>query len=621
MKVVHSLAPLPSQFSDSHKATGNGYGYLSSYPTLVLGLADLHELLELISEHLDVETPFVFSNGDRQETLITLFALSAKLVAHSAKLGATPPGVSPLFGPLLFGLGALPSDLISVSSSSIYPSAVPPPSAITSSSSTSTIPDRTFFESTYTSYLRSVHATEHCLLSFIRWQDTPTSLGGGGSGAGVLAIADLLGSGGFRNREQHSLGLRKGAQTIRVLPVRRTVPVYDRDLVRSSAKWGLPSYAAVEGGGFNSLPGNKEWGRMSPPVQVSQGNIISNGGCRDKGRGGKMPVRYSDSYRKKMNIPPGVEPRSSPYALPLSALPSSSSSYSFSFHSSSPVSSSPTSPSTSHPSAQSSRFKTLADAHWGQFESPGLLSPPSSSARGSRDIESAPKFDHTESARRTQRGIRDSVDWGEFVNGGFDLSEQRRSGGESPVALSSSTNSSHLNNNGYGYDYGAGDDPDKSYVGADGRLIDVGEFTLDTGLDAALQFNLSEFGIIGSGKDRDKDGKEGKEVRGEREKPLLVSLAFFCLFSHPLPFLLPLPCDPFSSFLSADSLLFTSSTIKRIIERTIPRKPLPPFTYDSTPLLLPGSETLIEAAFVDVWTDLVSWGLPSQGWGLFLNKA
>ncbi|KAJ3925324.1 MAG: hypothetical protein NXY57DRAFT_1071756 [Lentinula lateritia] len=118
---------------------------------------------------------------------------------------------------------------------------------------------------------------------------------------------------------------------------------------------------------------------------------------------------------------------------------------------------------------------------------------------------------------------------------------------------------------GRSYGYGAGDDPDKSYVGEDGRFTNVGEFTLDTGLDAAWQFNLSEFGIIMSGKDRDKDWKE---VRGERERTIIgVSLG----------------------------------------KRLKKKKPLPPFTYNSTPFLLPGSEMLIKAAFVDVWTDLVIW--------------
>ncbi|KAJ3991087.1 hypothetical protein F5050DRAFT_1581999, partial [Lentinula boryana] len=242
-----------------------------------------------------------------RDTLLTLLALLAKLVAHSAKSGVTPPGLSPLFGPLLFGLGPLPTELIS-------------------SSSTVTTPDPTSFESTYTAYLRSVHATEHCLFAFIRWQDTPPSQGGGGFGgvggvpgrlkewikdyprtlsghSRVLAIADLLQSGGRRSKDQHSLGPRKGAKTVRVLAVRRTVPAYDADLVRSSARWGLPSYAATGGAGLssNSLPGNKEWGRINPPVQVHQGG---------KGKGGRMAARYSESYRKKMNIPPGVEPGS-----------------------------------------------------------------------------------------------------------------------------------------------------------------------------------------------------------------------------------------------------------------------------------------------------------------------
>ncbi|KAJ4481278.1 hypothetical protein J3R30DRAFT_2428301 [Lentinula aciculospora] len=746
----------------SSGSSSPGYGFLSMYPTLILGIDDLHELVQLVSKYLDVETPFVFSNGattaeggasvaidldagrvkrlidkyvgyllsksakasksgqvidfddearfagphelgmllrwglarvvrietssspnptsptqtsgnrslcrglipylaylnwakqesvfsypsthfgslldtrtrisvpvktrdefgieelvwkedykevmppSLKETLLTLFALLAKLVAHSAKSGATPPGLSPLFGPLLFGLGPLPSD--SISSSSLSPS-----SSTHSPTPTPTTPDPTSFESTYTSYLRSVHATEHCLLSFIRWQDTPSSLGGGGSGTGgvpgrlkewikdyprtlsghtrVLAIAELLGSGGYRNQEQHSLGPRKGVKTLRVLAVRRTVPVYDRDLVRSSARWGLSSYAA---GGLseNGLPRNKEWGRIAPPVQVQQGS-------GDKGKAGKMSPKYSESYRKRMNIPPGVEPGSSPYAPPLSSLSSSTSSYSSSFsfsssyaspsspltrstsrtstysftETSSPTSSSPTSPSTSHPSSQS-RFRTLTDAHWGAFESSGFLSPPSISSRGGKDIDSALKFDLTESARkaRTARRGRESVNWGDFVNGGFDLGESR-SGGANPLSLS--TSSSSTSNYGYGYENGG--DPSKSYVGADGRLTDVGEFALDTGLDAALQFNFSEFGILHSRKVLGDKDKEGKGERGERERTITgVSLG------------------------------------KRLKKK---EKPLPPFTYDSTPLLLPGSETLIEAAFVDVFTDLVSWGFAELGLG------
>ncbi|KAJ3911227.1 hypothetical protein F5877DRAFT_73351 [Lentinula edodes] len=318
MKAVHSLVPSQSSADSpsSHGATGNTYGYLFSYPTLVLSLPDLRELVQLISEHLDIETPFVFSNGgstvsqggrgvpvaidldvgmwiqERQkheskeerrfddeaqfagphelgmllrwglarviwiessslphstttpqnpatphnrtltrglipdlaylnwekqerllsyplthfsglldtwtrisvpvkvidefgaeetlwrdeykevilmvlkETLITLFALLAKLelrlhFLHTIVVWVGGPAWRPHFTVSLFRI-----------------SYCPPPSAIPSSS-TLTTPDPTSFESTYTAYLRSVHATEHYLLSFIQWQDTPTSLGGG----------------------------------------------------------------------------------------------------------------------------------------------------------------------------------------------------------------------------------------------------------------------------------------------------------------------------------------------------------------------------------------------------------------------------------------------------------
>ncbi|KAH7880217.1 uncharacterized protein C8R40DRAFT_1165123 [Lentinula edodes] len=236
-----------------------------------------------------------------------------------------------------------------------------------------------------------------------------------------------------------------------------------------------------------------------------------------------------------MNIPPGVEPGSSPHAPPLSSLSSSSSSYSSYSSYSYASTSSPLMRSTSSnvflPGLQSSYnivsyiafylpsffshpnskpYQMLIGVNSSHLVSFRLLVQPREAAEISRVHSNLILLKVHEKAGQLKEESEI------FVNGGFDLSDQRRSGGVSPVALLSSTNSSHLNNNGYGY--GAGYDPDKSYIRrGNGRLTDVREFALDTGLDAALQFDLSEFGIIGSGKDRDKDGKE---VRGERERTI-----------------------------------------------------------------------------------------------------
>ncbi|KAF9074560.1 hypothetical protein BDP27DRAFT_138567 [Rhodocollybia butyracea] len=502
-------------------------------------------------------------------TLLTLFGLLARLVAHSAKSGITPPALSPLFGPLLFGLG--PLDI---------------PEHI--------IEDPASFNSIYTSYLRSVHATEHLLLSFIRWQDTPSTLGGGSvngtnvptrlkewirdypralSGhAKVLSLADSLGS---STQSMPDLGLRKGAKTIRVLSARRTVPTYDRDLVRSSARWALPSSQGM-------LADSREWGRICPlssPADIKD----SRGGA-----GERLPARYSESYRKKMNIPLGVEPGSSPYAPSLSSSTSSSSysSYSvslspltrstsatsaYSYSEGSPGSSGPNTPTSPSTSQTSSRFKTLTDAQWGLFESSGFSSP-SIAARGktTRDINSALRFDLTESARKARIGQREreSVSWGDFMEAGFDRDMDQNA----PLGLPSSTSSKGLV---YGESYvkeggktrdrkGAPRAVGAGYVGlgADGKLTDVGDFVLDTGLDAALQFNLSDFGILGSTKMSAERGLTGNE----RERTL-------------------------------------SAMGKRLKRK---EKPLPTFTHSTAPIL--GSESLIEAAFLDVWVDLVSWG-------------
>ena len=69
--------------------------------------------------------------------LTGLFTLLSRFTAHSASSGHTPPTLSPLFGPLLFGLG----------------------------------PSTLNFHHAYMYYLRATTATEHLILAFIRWQD------------------------------------------------------------------------------------------------------------------------------------------------------------------------------------------------------------------------------------------------------------------------------------------------------------------------------------------------------------------------------------------------------------------------------------------------------------------
>ena len=76
--------------------------------------------------------------------LVGLFTLLSRFIAHSASSGHTPPTLSPLFGPLLFGLG----------------------------------PSTLNFHHTYLYYLGTTTATEHLILAFIRWQDAKASIAG-----------------------------------------------------------------------------------------------------------------------------------------------------------------------------------------------------------------------------------------------------------------------------------------------------------------------------------------------------------------------------------------------------------------------------------------------------------
>src|SRR5258708_1759165 len=70
--------------------------------------------------------------------LASLFDLLSRFAANAVSSGLTPVALASLFGPLLFGLGSSASA----------------------------------FTNAYTAYLRASHASEHLLLSFIRWQET-----------------------------------------------------------------------------------------------------------------------------------------------------------------------------------------------------------------------------------------------------------------------------------------------------------------------------------------------------------------------------------------------------------------------------------------------------------------
>jgi len=188
-----------------------------------------------------------------QSLLITLLTLLSRLIAHSASSGHTPPTLSPLFGPLLFGLGA---------------------------SSLS-------FHHAYHRYLRATNATEHLILAFIRWQDATTT-----SGLGVPArLKDWIR--GYPStlpspptQKQERPLPRKGAKTVRIATVRRNVRMYSPDLVKTAASWASRPRGPSEA---NSLTSSREWERIAPSAL-------------------KLPPSYSDAYGKRMNLPPSFHP-------------------------------------------------------------------------------------------------------------------------------------------------------------------------------------------------------------------------------------------------------------------------------------------------------------------------
>ncbi|EIN04164.1 hypothetical protein PUNSTDRAFT_138889 [Punctularia strigosozonata HHB-11173 SS5] len=327
-----------------------------------------------------------------RSTLLTTLALLARLTAHAARSGHTPPTLSPLFGPLLFGLG---------------PASLP-------------------FRHAYVHYLRAARAAEHVLLAFVRWQDLPAGDAhapekrGWGAAMGVPPrLKDWIrgypatlpgfgekgwegevGGGAGAKGEEERPRARKGARTVRVVAVRRNVRMYSPDLVRSAAGWAQRAGgggAAAGGAGANGLAGSKEWERVAPSTL-------------------KLPPRYSDGYRKRMDMPPGVHPDTAAPAG-LSSAPSAASS----------LSASTTSTLFDEKdyfgvggggggggAGKEGEFKSLTDLKWGEFETVGF-----GGLADNRKLQ----FDLTEGARAARQAKRQTMSWDDFSSSGFTRSD------------------------------------------------------------------------------------------------------------------------------------------------------------------------------------------------------
>lgn len=272
-----------------------------------------------------------------QAVLVGLLELLTRFTAHSATSGHTPPTLSPLFGPLLFGLG--PSTLA--------------------------------FHHVYVHYLRAASATEHLMLSFIRWQDAPSAEGSSAAALGVPARLKAWIKGypamlpviNPLERPQP----RRGARTTRVVSVRRNVRMYSPDLVKTAASWGQRPRNVPTTPSDRSFASSREWDRISPPTL-------------------KLAPRYSDAYRKRMDMAPNFHPDvgNASTSSTISSAPSLSSSISTSSTTSSLLED------LGSLRTPEDRFRSLTDLKWGEFEMMGF---------GDLSDNKKLEFDLTEGAR------------------------------------------------------------------------------------------------------------------------------------------------------------------------------------------------------------------------------
>ncbi|KAJ7076969.1 hypothetical protein B0H15DRAFT_862667 [Mycena belliarum] len=319
--------------------------------------------------------------------LTPLFDLCTRLVAHSNASGHTPPSLAAVLSPLLFGL-APPAWLAP---------APPTPSHATPNSKAGkeqaaedvlfpTVEDFSAFGVAYEEYLRGARAAEHLVLASIREE----VLGGGGGLGAPTRLKEWIGmyTGGVEGK-----GARRGAKTVRVVHVRRNVRSYTADLVRGGSSWAS--------GAPNDWANSKAWRA-----------IIA---------GGAGAPRYTETYRKRMDLGVGVHPSTSSLQSSLSASSGTGSYFS------SPSSYNLASGSSTSLSDDGSAFRSLTDMKWGEFESLGFGSSGGATGGGGGmkegGIEGRLRFDLTENARAERLTKRETLSWNDFSTAGFSRSD------------------------------------------------------------------------------------------------------------------------------------------------------------------------------------------------------
>ncbi|KAF4622115.1 hypothetical protein D9613_009300 [Agrocybe pediades] len=293
----------------------------------------------------------------------------SEAVANSTSSGHTPPTLSPLFGPLFFGLG----------------------------------PATLAFHHAYIHYLRAVGAMEHLILSFVRWQDTPRVSYSPDTGHVMHPSASAATLGVPVRLKEWIKGYpamlpaldlkrpqpRRGVRTTRVMSVRRNVRMYSPDLVKTASTWAYrpPGVHITKG-----LAASKEWERIAPATL-------------------KLAPRYSEGYKKRMDLPPSFHPDVAPGAALALKQSESSSSY-LSTTSTSTTNSLLPDPDYFGIGAREGedKFRSLTDLKWGEFESMGF---------GGLGDEKKLQFDLTESARNERAAKRQTLSWNDFSSAGF----------------------------------------------------------------------------------------------------------------------------------------------------------------------------------------------------------